>query len=222
MNDIRALTEIDFSTVFLGVFTALAGLKSCTALLEWVQDKLGLETKWTRQKREDHNMILANTQAIKDLTKLHEQDNKISNEHDEKIREDLSVFMTEVRSDIKSFTENRIHDREQSREIQKELNEAQMIISKNVQAISEKIDNMQQKTNERFALSEEKINKQVQSDIKERIAQSYRHYNQSQKITHMELEALEDLIDTYESFGGTNSFIHSIVQKEMYTWEVTE
>ena len=38
----------------------------------------------------------------------------------------------------------------------------------------------------------------------------------------MELEALEDLIDTYESFGGKNSFVHSVVQKEMYTWEVTE
>lgn len=35
----------------------------------------------------------------------------------------------------------------------------------------------------------------------------------------MELEALEDLIDEYESAEGKNSFVHSVVQKEMYTWE---
>ena len=35
----------------------------------------------------------------------------------------------------------------------------------------------------------------------------------------MELEALEDLIDEYESADGKNSFVHSVVQKEMYTWE---
>ena len=35
----------------------------------------------------------------------------------------------------------------------------------------------------------------------------------------MELEALEDLIEEYESADGKNSFVHTVVQKEMYTWE---
>ena len=60
----------------------------------------------------------------------------------------------------------------------------------------------------------------LQSEIKERIAQSYRDYNKTKQITSMELEALEDLIATYEEHGGENSFVHSKVQKEMYTWEV--
>ena len=51
--------------------------------------------------------------------------------------------------------------------------------------------------------------------------QSYRRYHLSQKITDMEFEALEDLIETYENYGGKNSFVHSVVQKEMYEWERT-
>ena len=35
----------------------------------------------------------------------------------------------------------------------------------------------------------------------------------------MEIEVLEGLISTYEDYGGQNSFVHSVVQKEMYTWE---
>ena len=33
------------------------------------------------------------------------------------------------------------------------------------------------------------------------------------------METLEGLIKTYEDYGGKNSFVHSLVQKEMYTWE---
>ena len=89
-------------------------------------------------------------------------------------------------------------------------------------SILEKINEMQRNTNERFAISEEKENQRVQSEIKERIAQSYRYHHASNKITSMELESLEDLIATYEAHGGTNSFVHSVVQKEMYMWELIE
>ena len=33
---------------------------------------------------------------------------------------------------------------------------------------------------------------------------------------------LEDLIEEYEAAGGENSFVHSLVQKEMYAWEKIE
>ena len=53
-----------------------------------------------REKREDHEMILANTQAIKDLAEIHKRDYIVSNEHDDELRNDLSLFMTEVRGDL--------------------------------------------------------------------------------------------------------------------------
>ena len=107
MNDIKALLEIDFKTVFLGIFLILAGLKAGTMLIEWLLfDKLGIETKWMREKRQDHEMILANSNAIKELAEIHKRDNDISNKHDDELRDDLSQFMSEVRSDIGEIKSN--------------------------------------------------------------------------------------------------------------------
>ena len=220
MGDIQALTEINFTNAFLALFIFIIGFNKIVEVTGKFFKTIGRPIKWLKTRDDDHDLILANAEAIKELAEIHKRDNDISNEHDDMIKEELTTFMTEVRSDIKQFTDNRVNDRSQSRQIQKELTDAQLSLTENVREIAEKIDLMQKSTNERFALSEEKNNKLVQSEIKERIAQSYRRYHLSNRISRMELEALEDLISTYESFGGMNSFVHSVVQKEMYTWDV--
>ena len=108
--------------------------------------------------------------------------------------------------------ENRLHDRRQSLLVQKELTES-------ISSISQKIDDMQKNTEQRFYESEQKNNKRIRAELKDKISQSYRYYHSSGRINDMELEALEDLIEEYESAGGKNSFVHTVVQKEMYTWE---
>ena len=242
MDNLEQIKQIDWWYVLLAIVLALVCLKFLWSLADWfLFEKLGIETRKMKQRREDHEMILANSKAIKELTELHKSDNDVSNDRDAKIQEEMAIFMEDVRYKIDQLAFDRINDREKTREIEaglagsikiigednekkdeqiKTLLSAQAKISNNVQAISDKIDAMQRSTDERFASSEEKQNKRVQSDIKERIAQSYRRYDKLKKITHMELEALEDLIKTYENHGGDNSFIHSVVQKEMYTWEV--
>lgn len=60
------------------------------------------------------------------------------------------------------------------------------------------------------------------ANLKDRIAQAYRYHSENGKWTEMDKEALEDLIQSYESCGGTNSFVHDIVQKKMYTWEIVD
>ena len=70
-----------------------------------------------------------------------------------------------------------------------------------------------------FKENDEKQNKCEQAKLKDKIGQSYRYYHDIKKINDIELETLEGLIQTYEDYGGTNSFVHSLVQKEMYTWE---
>lgn len=136
-----------------------------------------------------------------------------------KNKEELLQTIRDNQSDIKKIMENRIHDREQSFAIQKELTDAQSKLSESLQDISKKIDDMQHSTNERFLESERKNNKRIRAELKDKIGQSYRYYHSQGKINDMELEALEDLIEEYESANGQNSFVHSVVQKEMYTWE---
>ena len=136
-----------------------------------------------------------------------------------KNREDLLQTIKDNQSDIKTIMKNRIHDREQSFTIQKELTDAQNKLSESLTIISKKIDDMQHNTDKRFRESEQKNNKRIRAELKDKISQSYRYYHSLGKINDMELEALEDLIEEYESADGKNSFVHSVVQKEMYTWE---
>lgn len=136
-----------------------------------------------------------------------------------KNKEELLQTIKDNQSDIKAIMENRIHDREQSLSIQKELTDAQNKLSESLSDISKKIDDMQHNTDERFKESERKNNKRIRAELKDKISQSYRYYHSFGKINDMELEALEDLIEEYESAEGKNSFVHSVVQKEMYTWE---
>ena len=88
-----------------------------------------------------------------------------------------------------------------------------------MEEISTKLIELQESTNQRFATNEEKSNKREQAKLKDKIGQSYRYYHNVKKINDIEMEALEGLIASYEDCGGTNSFVHSLVQKEMYTWE---
>lgn len=68
---------------------------------------------------------------------------------------------------------------------------------------------------------QEKSDMNKAAELKDRIGQSYRYYHQSGKITTIEKEALKDLIRAYSQFSS-NSFVHSLVEKEMETWEVIE
>lgn len=136
-----------------------------------------------------------------------------------KNREELLQTIKDNQSDIKTIMENRMRDREQSFAIQKELTDAQNKLSESLSNISQKIDDMQRNTDERFKESERKNNKRIRAELKDKISQSYRYYHSLGKINDMELEALEDLIEEYESAEGKNSFVHSVVQKEMYAWE---
>lgn len=68
------------------------------------------------------------------------------------------------------------------------------------------------------------------AEYKDKIGQSYRMYvDRKYSIespvpywNHMEKEALEDLIKAYEKHGGSNSFVHSVVEKEIGTWKVVD
>ena len=121
------------------------------------------------------------------------------------------MLLIKTAEEMKQYSENRIQDRQQSLQIQKELTDS-------IANISKKLDQMQCITNERFQRSEQKNNKRIRAELKDKISQSYRYYHALGKINDMELEALEDLIEEYEEADGENSFVHSVVQKEMYAW----
>lgn len=89
MSEIIELTKINFSSVFVAVFVILIGIKAMVSLLEWVVDKLGLETKWMRKNREEHELLIQTSQNLIALQEKHEEDMKRSDAHDVEMRNDI-------------------------------------------------------------------------------------------------------------------------------------
>lgn len=236
MEAIKEMLEIDFSALLITIITVILGLKAMASSFEWIIDKLGLETKWMREKRERSDLINKTAENLLALQKQHEKDISNSIKHDDKIEKKLDEFIDEMKTIIEgtdqkidTFTQNRIKDREQSFKIQKELTDAQNRLSEAqnelsglISNIDKKIDKMKKDTDTRFQTNEAKNNSRIRSEIKDRVSQVYRKHHVTQKISSMELEALEGLIDSYEKADGHNSFIHQIVQKEMYQWKIED
>lgn len=89
MNEIMELTKINFSSVFIAVFVILIGIKSIASLFEWVIDKLGLETKWMRRQREEHELLLNTSKNLIALQERHAEDMKKSDRLDAEMRDDI-------------------------------------------------------------------------------------------------------------------------------------
>lgn len=68
MDEIIELARLDFSSIFISVFVILIGIKVIISLLEWFVEKSGLETKWLKRRREDHELLQQNTLEIKQLS----------------------------------------------------------------------------------------------------------------------------------------------------------
>lgn len=217
MDNVEKLPTIDWWYVIIAILLLLVAVKFVWSLFDWLfVEKLGIKTKKMRQREEESQQLKTTTELAKTTAKNLDKLQQRHCEDEEEFRNNLNNYMKESREDRKAlhdemtvYSTNRINDRKQSLAIQKELTGSQSKLTDKVDDICRKLIDM-----------EEKENKRVQSEIKERIAQSYRQYNETKQISSMELEALEDLIETYEAHGGENSFVHSVVQKEMYTWEV--
>lgn len=68
MSEIIELTKIDFKSVFIAVVVILIGVKAIVSLFEWIVDKLGLETKWVRNKKAEHELLLETSKKQDNLS----------------------------------------------------------------------------------------------------------------------------------------------------------
>lgn len=128
-----------------------------------------------------------------------------------KRKEELLQMLVADHNKMKEYEENRVHDREQSFQIQKQLVESQNRLDASLTELKQHLINMG-----------EKQNKKTRADLKDKIRRSYQVYHERGEWNDMEKESLEGLIEEYECAAGTNSFVHDVVQQEMYTWKLVE
>lgn len=189
ISDVKSLLDTDlgswFITALLIIGTIVGLCKLGSEFLSWIGKPIG----WAKQRKEDHEMILKNCQAIKDLAELHEKDTQISNEHDNKLHDDMISFMEEVRADIKALTENRSSDREQSLEIQKELTDS-------IRTITDKNETRDVQINSLIIAQKEML--------AEKINQKYKYYLSIEGIPEDEYDEFVSLHTAYKGVGGNH------------------
>lgn len=90
MSEIKALLQVDFPLVLSSILIIFTGFKGIVTLLEWIADKTGIEFKWLRKKREDHELLIKTANELVDLKNQRNIDVEESIKHDEAIRNDLA------------------------------------------------------------------------------------------------------------------------------------
>lgn len=197
MDAIENLFNIEWQVVILGVIVALFAFKAIVEIFKWLLfDFLGIETKAMRMKREEHELLLKTANGLKDLSARHLEDVNQSIKHDEKIQENLDSCINEImeslektQDTITQFAENRVHDREQSFAIQKELTTSIAKLTESDSSRDEQINNIIWAQKESLA---DKIN------------QKYKHYIAINGIPEDEVDEFVSLHQAYNGVGGNH------------------
>lgn len=112
--------------------------------------------------------------------------------------------------EIDILKENQLRNKEHYKAADEELRKEIKKVTDKINVIAQMIVEMQ-----------EKMDDANKNKLKDRIREIYAVHHQTQKITLMEREALEGLIDTYLAAKG-NSFVGKIIQPEIYCWQVVD
>ena len=132
MDNVKQLVQIDWWYVVIAVLLLLAAAKFVWSLFDWLfVEKLGIETKKMKQRRQEREELRATTELAKTTAENLDKLQKRHCKDEEEFRNSLNNYMEESRKDRKAlhdemtkFSNNRVNDRQQSLQIQKELKDS--------------------------------------------------------------------------------------------------
>ena len=132
MDELKELIQIDWWYVFIALCLLLFCVKVLWSLLDWLLfEKIGIETKKMKQRRHQREQLEATAELARTTAENLDKLQKRHIKDEEEFRNNLNNYMEESRKDRKAlhdemtrFSDNRISDRKQSLEIQKELKDS--------------------------------------------------------------------------------------------------
>ena len=207
MDALKTLLDYDISIIVLIVICLLGGTAYVIQQSGIIKKHFGIKTKSDLDHellvKTSQNLATLQDQHIKDMDefkKRQEENVAKSITHDEKIRNELQAFTTEVRDAIdrlnaqmKQYNENRIHDRAQSFEIQKQLNERSDDRDKKIESLM--IGSMEL--------------------LGDKIDQRFSRYVALDGIPENEVEEFDGIFAAYKGLGGN----HKRAEKYRYVKE---
>lgn len=90
MEAITNMLQVNFYSTAVSILTLLAGYKATVGLLEFFAKTTGIEFKWMRKKREDHELLINTAKGLRELEEQRKIDVAQSIKHDTAIRGDLA------------------------------------------------------------------------------------------------------------------------------------
>lgn len=179
INAFEELSEFGWSNIILVILLLIVFAVVVVETVKKLPDILGFETKASIKEREREEEIA-------------------------KIKQDI----IDLQNSAATFKENRVHDREQSFQIQEHLTDLIDTITQKQDTIIERVD----------ALAEQTRKYQL-ADIRETLLQAYRYYTSEETNplvawTEMESHAWNEQYDVYISSKG-NSYVEETVKPAM-------
>lgn len=140
MDELKQLAQINWWEVAIALATAFVVVKFIWSSGEWLVEKLGIETKRTRERRQQKEAI----EAIEKLTKTTAENlDKLQKRHckdEAEFRKNLNDYMEESRKDRKAL-----------HEIQKELKESVSVREEQINAlVTANKEMLAEKINEKY------------------------------------------------------------------------
>ena len=120
MEEFKALFELPWITIIISLVIILVAIKFIWELIEWFMKKFKIQTGSMREKIATYNLLTKNSEQLAQLTQGFEEDHELLLETSKELKE----LKKSEKTDIENFKNNRIHDREQSFEIQRQLTDA--------------------------------------------------------------------------------------------------
>lgn len=150
MGDLKQLAQIDWWYIILAIILGLVCVKFIWSLFDWLLfEKLGIETRKMKQRRQESELLKETTKLAKTTAENLDKLQKRHCKDEEEFRNNLNNYMEESRKDRKAlhdemtkFTNNRINDRQQSLQIQKELKDSIKDLVDGQKDRDEKINNL--------------------------------------------------------------------------------
>lgn len=158
-------------------------------------------------------VVTQKEKLLKNLNKWRKKENDKEDFHNlvYELKDSIEKLSKEVKENQLNRDKELLQYRNDSRKIREEMYK---VIDKQSEYIAELKETI---------IEIQNINSETKrAEIKEKIERIYRECTHEQVCTEMQFESLKDLIEQYEKHGGDNSFVHTIVQEEMYKWQVVK
>ena len=190
MSELKQLAQIDWWYVAMAIVALLIVVKLVWSLFDWLfVEKLGIETRKMKQRRQESEQLKATAELAKTTAENLDKLQKKHCKDEEDFRNNLNNYMEESRKDRKAlhdemtkFSKNRVNDRKQSLEIQKELKDS-------------------------IATRDEQINALVIANkemLAEKINEKYKYYISIKGIPEDEYDEFVSMHKAYNGVGGNH------------------